>query len=66
MFSQACVIPLVHRKGVCLGRGVCIQSESESRGVCLEGSASKVGSASREDLHRGGSAWGSLHTGGST
>ena len=53
MFSQACVIPPVHNKRVCLG-GDCIQSESASRGVCLEGFASRVGSASRGDLHRGG------------
>ena len=44
MFSQACVIPSVHRKGVCLevgrGGGVCIQGGSASGEVCLVGTGS--------------------------
>ena len=46
MFSQACVIPSVHRGEVSLGgfcpggytqRGICIQGVCQGGGVCLEG-----------------------------
>ena len=51
LFSQACVIPDVHRGGGFASKGVLIQGESASRGTAFGG------------LHRGGLHPGGLHRG---